>query len=289
MNTILELYENLSDVQKNLVRLAVVDLCVQMPCGVVAVILKTEKFYDFVGAPTYLLLAAVSLALGHSDMGSISLRQWFNLIAIGAWSLRLSIFLFARILRSGRDRRFKYIRGNPIMFLGAWFMQAQWIFVVGAAAYLCNLKKDDQPLVPTTCLGMALWVAGFLMEVVADSQKSTWQRNPDNHGKWIDVGLWSVCQHPNYVGEIILWFGLYLTNYSICEEQWEHILAAASPTFLTLLLRFLSGVPMLQAYAKKKWGSDPDWRKYHATTPKLLFFMKPFMSNPCTGKGGKDD
>jgi steroid 5-alpha reductase family enzyme len=89
-------------------------------------------------------------------------------------------------------------------------------------------------------------------------------------GKFLSTGLWSISRHPNYFGEITLWFGLYLSASSVFQGfQYASIL---SPVVIYLLLTRLSGVPHLEKTGMKKWGSQPDYQKYLRETPCLVPF-----------------
>jgi len=252
--------------------LAAIDFGIQTTLSVVAIVKKTEKFYDLAGGNTFTLLAASALLLQDKD-STVSFRQKMNCAMVGLWATRLSCFLFWRVLKSGEDRRFRQAKQNNKMFFSFWLMQGAWVFLAGLPVWITNVRNHDSDEIDGYMMaGWSIFAAGFLIETIADLQKTLWRANPLNKGKWINKGLWALCQHPNYFGEIMLWFGIYLANVS-SFQGWEHI-GLISPVFTFLLLRYVSGVPLLQKYAKKKWGNDAAWRKYNETTP-LLFFRMP--------------
>ena len=91
-------------------------------------------------------------------------------------------------------------------------------------------------------------------------------------GKFITSGLWSLSRHPNYFGEILLWFGLYVSASSVFKG-WQY-LAVLSPVFVHLLITKLSGIPMLEKAGVKKWGHLPEYQNYLKDTPILVPFWK---------------
>ena len=117
-------------------------------------------------------------------------------------------------------------------------------------------------------VGLSIWLLGFGVEVIADNQKSAFNKDPDNQGKWIDSGLWSYSRHPNYLGEILLWTGIACFGVP-CFTGLERV-AWISPVFVFLLLTKLSGIPILDKRALEKWGDDEEYQTYRENTPALL-------------------
>ena len=115
---------------------------------------------------------------------------------------------------------------------------------------------------------MCIWLGGFLLEVTADAQKARFAQDPAQRGRFIQSGLWAWSRHPNYFGEIVLWTGLFVAGlHSYQGGQWVAVL---SPLFVTLLLTRVSGIPLLERRADKRWGSDPSYQAYKSRTPVLI-------------------
>ena len=117
-------------------------------------------------------------------------------------------------------------------------------------------------------IGLSMWILGFGIETIADNQKTVFNKEPNNQGKWIDSGLWYYSRHPNYLGEILLWTGIAFFGIS-CFTGLERV-AWISPIFIYLLLTKISGTPILDKRALEKWGDDPEYQKYRANTPALI-------------------
>lgn len=225
---------------------------------------RTEKFYDLTGSITYLSMMGLALALAPS----LDLRAKLAAGAVILWSLRLGLFLFTRINADGHDRRFAEIKINPFRFLAAWSIQALWCLLTAAAALAIITSPKQQPLDIFLIVGGAMWVIGFLIEVVADEQKKAFRKDPANAGKFIDKGLWSRSRHPNYFGEILLWSGMAIAAIPVLMGGlWITLI---SPLFVTLLLTKVSGIPLLDASARKRWGDDPEYQAYRKRTPALI-------------------
>ena len=121
-----------------------------------------------------------------------------------------------------------------------------------------------------TISGIIIWVFGFIFEVVADKQKTEF--NKKNKGRFISTGLWSLTRHPNYFGEFTLWAGLAII--SIPYLYGINYIVLTSPLFIYLLLTKVSGVNLLEEIGEKRWGSEKEYQDYKKNTPK--FFPKFF-------------
>ena len=133
-------------------------------------------------------------------------------------------------------------------------------------------RRSIVTLAAIAVIGFLVWVFGFTMEVVADYQKSRFNADPNNKGKFIQSGLWSRSRHPNYFGEIILWTGVMVIALPVLQG-WQWV-ALISPVFVTLLLTRVSGIPLLEKKADQKWGGQADYEAYKKTTPVLIPRLK---------------
>jgi steroid 5-alpha reductase family enzyme len=229
---------------------------------------KTERFYDLTGGLTYLTVVGFSLWAG-SQSEPPSPRELIISLLVVIWSLRLSSFLYFRIHRTGKDGRFDQLKTSPIRFLVPWTLQGLWVFLTMIVVIVINSQSDSASALGIwDGLGLSIWILGFGIEAIADKQKTVFNTEPNNQGKWIDCGLWSYSRHPNYLGEILLWTGIAFFGIS-CFTGLERV-AWVSPIFIYLLLTKVSGIPILDKRALEKWGEDPEYQKYRENTPALL-------------------
>lgn len=229
-----------------------------------AYLLKTEKFYDLTGSITYLTVVAVTLFLSPER----DLRSWLLAALVAVWAVRLGSFLFLRIKKAGEDRRFREIKQSFPRFLRAWTLQGLWVsFSLSAALVVITAAKRVE-FGLFAIVGLIVWLIGFGIEVIADRQKSQFNADPANKGKFINIGLWSWSRHPNYFGEIVLWIGVMIVALPVLQG-WQWV-ALISPIFISLLLTRISGVPMLEERADEKWGGQEDYEAYKANTSVLI-------------------
>jgi steroid 5-alpha reductase family enzyme len=229
-----------------------------------AYVLQTEKFYDLTGSITYVSVITLA-ALLSPGLDGRSLLLW-ALVVI--WAIRLGTFLFGRIRRAGKDDRFDEIKPSFIRFLNVWTIQALWVTFTMAASLVVITTATRKDLDIFALVGFLVWAFGFTLEVIADVQKSRFAANPANKGQFIQTGLWSRSRHPNYFGEITLWVGVAVIALPILLG-WQWV-ALISPVFVALLITRISGVPLLEKKADKKWGGQEDYEAYKKRTPVLI-------------------
>lgn len=225
---------------------------------------QTEKFFDLTGSLTYIIVSTLALLLSEGVDGR-AILVW-ALVVI--WAARLGAFLFGRIKKAGKDDRFDEIKPSFIRFLNTWTIQGLWITFTLIAALITITATERKELDVFALIGLLVWIAGFGMEIVADSQKSRFRADPQNQGKFIRTGLWSRSRHPNYFGEILLWIGVTIIALPVLQG-WRWV-ALVSPVLVTLLLTRVSGIPLLEKKADQKWGGQEEYETYKKTTPVLI-------------------
>lgn len=184
------------------------------------------------------------------------------------WTIRLGAFLFVRTMITGGDSRFEEVKKNPGMFFVFWTMQAVWVWVCCLPLILENASVRNPGLNWSDVLGIVMYTTGFLVEAIADFQKFAFKMNPENKGRFVDVGLWKYARYPQYFGENLLWWGIFATA-SAGLHGWEFV-AVASPLLVMLLTLYISGIPIQEKQAKERWGDDPEYIDYRKKTNFLV-------------------
>ncbi|KAL7620833.1 hypothetical protein AAE478_009831 [Parahypoxylon ruwenzoriense] len=239
----------------------------------IAFALKFDKLTDFAGGTNFVLLAALTLGLSRNP----DARQVVASAFIMAWGLRLSLFLLFRVLRTGKDDRFDGTRDRFFPFLGFWVFQMLWVWTVSLPVTILNSPAVRQyaariPAFGTgrDIAGVVLFGIGFVMETVSDAQKFAFRsRNPDG-AAICDIGFFYFSRHPNYFGEIIIQFSIYMISVSaaadghIGSQAFNALYASiVGPFFLTILLMFVSGLPLSERPgAKKRYEKGLNWAAY---------------------------
>jgi len=231
---------------------------------IVAFIKQTDALTDF----TYCLSFVLGCWLAHySNPSTTSLCLS---CAITLWAIRLGLYLAYRVHLTGRDKRFDTMRKNFVKFGSFWFLQGVSVCIILLPFILCF------PLISKTgttwlTIGIIFFILGLGIESVADYQKFSFRRSAQDD-EFCNVGLWSLVQHPNYLGEIVCWWSLTITLIPyFFGWTWIGLLG---PIWVTILLTKISGIPLLQESWAKKYGHLDSFKEYQINTPLLLPKLK---------------
>ncbi len=238
---------------------------------------RTDKLTDFSYSLSFFIIAPVLLVSAGSPYEPI---QILLAAAVMVWGLRLGGYLFYRIMKIGKDDRFDDKRGNFVEFLKFWVLQALvvWLVMLPSSLYLTRRPLGGSGLL-LPGIGFAVFIAGLIIEAVSDMQKFRYKLDSGHRGHWVDTGLWRFSRHPNYFGEILLWWGLFLVVVPSLEG-WDW-LAVIGPLTITVMILFVSGIPLLEKSADSKYGDNQEYLAYKARTSILV----PFPPSKARGQG----
>jgi len=170
---------------------------------------------------------------------------------ITVWGLRLSTHIFMRNWGRGEDPRYKAWRKQwgafviPRSFLQIFMLQGVIMLVVAYPILVIN-SSHTPGLSWLAIIGFSIWLTGFLFESISDYQLYTFITNPQNTGAILTSSLWRYTRHPNYFGEVLVWWGIFLVALSVPYGATTII----SPLIITYLLVYVSGIPMTEALFK---------------------------------------
>ncbi|OCL07926.1 DUF1295-domain-containing protein [Glonium stellatum] len=233
---------------------------------------KFDKLTDFAGGTNFILLAIITLAFsgGRNNAHNV-VASLFIII----WGARLSGFLLFRILKTGKDSRFDDRRDKFFPFLGFWVLQMIWVWAVSLPVTVLNspsVARFNQPNFGTgrDIAGVILYAIGLIMESTSDIQKYRFRAQHGNDGSVCDTGFFYWTRHPNYFGEIIIQFSIFMIAVSPAAYGYVHGGAYAAlyasilgPFFLTVLLLFVSGLSLQERPgARKRYERGTNWDAY---------------------------
>jgi len=243
---------------------------------ILAAAFKVDKFTDVCYGTNFAALALLTFFLNATYYP----RQIFVTAAVLVWGVRLAGYLFFRILSMGHDRRFDGIREHRGKFFIWFFFQFGVVWLVSLPFIILNSRDHNPPLQANDYVAWAIFAISLVCESVADHQKFMYRNDPKNKGHWCDIGLWKYSRHPNYFGEIMVWWAIFMTSATVLVD-WEWFTIGASPVFMTIILMFLSGIPTTERSTDERFWSNAEYVKWKKATPVLI----PFFPNVFTGIG----
>ncbi|MFJ3905634.1 DUF1295 domain-containing protein [Streptomyces sp. NPDC090025] len=238
-------------------------LAVMLVTFVLGTVRRLHRLVDVAWGIAFAAVAVVSwlLAAGHGD----DVRRTAVALATVAWGLRLALHIARRGRGHGEDPRYARMlargrgRGRPALHAlrKVYLLQGALVWLVSLPVQVAVLLPG--PLEVTAFLGLALWAAGLAFEAVGDHQLARFKADPANRGRVMDRGLWNWTRHPNYFGDFLVWWGLYLTA---CATWRTALLTLVSPLVMSGLLIWGSGKRLLEAHMADR----PGYADYRART-----------------------
>ena len=232
--------------------------------------LKNAGVIDIFWGPAIALVAWVSVfAYDHP----FSAPTWLLLAMVSLWALRLALHLGRRNLGAPEDFRYAAFRqqaGDGFWLrslVTIFWLQAALAWVVAAPLVGHAARVDDGSLGLVHYVGGIIFLVGFLFESVADAQLRSFKADPANEGEVLSSGLWGLTRHPNYFGEAVLWWGIYVATIGTGGAPF-----VVGPILITWMLMRFSGVAMLERGLKDR---KPKYADYIENTPAFFPRLLP--------------
>lgn len=223
--------------------------------------LRNNSIVDMGWGIGFVLMNGI-LALQFNRFDSINLLMT---VLVTLWGTRLFLHILKRNFGKPEDFRYANWRSEwgkyavPRAFFQVYVLQGIMMWLIGLPLILMKAPYTAGEWSPGTAAGLLIWLVGFCFEVFGDRQLEIFKRNPDNKGRILDSGLWRYSRHPNYFGEAVMWWGMGIIGLAAGMP----VFGMVSPLVITWLLRFVSGVPLLE----KSFEKRPGFAEYKARTP----------------------
>ena len=226
--------------------------------------LRDVSWIDVIWGVAFVLVAWIAYAVGDGD----ATRRLLVALMITVWGLRLAGYLGWRKARDRREdpRYTEWRRKYPNTFalrslVTVFLLQGTLVWVVSLPVQAA--ASEDGGLGALDYVGIAVWAAGLLFESVGDFQLARFKADPANKGKVMNRGLWSLTRHPNYFGDFLVWWGLFIVAVSAGAPWWTVI----GPLVMTTLLVRVSGKGHLERSMSKRPGYDQYMRSTSGFVP----------------------
>jgi steroid 5-alpha reductase family enzyme len=224
-----------------------------------ATLIKDNSIVDIGWGMGFLVVISTGLLL----LPAINTFHAALVAMVFIWGLRLSGYIFSRHRNVGEDYRYVQWRKEwgkyvvPRAFFQIFMLQGGFMYII-ALPLMIAVANPSAVINWVSITGIVLWLIGFLFEAVGDYQKSQFKANQANSGKIMQSGLWRYTRHPNYFGEVLLWWGIWV--FVLPAGYWY--VTIISPIILTFLLTKVSGVAMLE----KKYAGNKEFEEYARKT-----------------------
>lgn len=226
-----------------------------------SLLLRDAGIVDLFWGAGFVIVAWSSFLLSRE----VAHQSWLLPLLVTLWGGRLTGYLALRNLGHAEDKRYAAMRerGGPKFWwtslLSIFWLQATVLWLVALPLQLAQVATVAHGWEWLQWPGLLLWGMGLFFETVGDAQLASFKRRLENRGKILRTGLWRYTRHPNYFGDFLVWWGLYLVAVAAGAPLWT----AIGPFMMSVFLVFVSGVAMterIMLYEK------PDYADYIATT-----------------------
>jgi steroid 5-alpha reductase family enzyme len=225
---------------------------------VIGMLRKRNDVADIAWGPGFILVGVYAWATRpYSPLAALV----YGMVTL--WGLRLSLHIALRHRGKPEDFRYQQWRaawGKSFVlrsFLQVYLLQAGFMLLISAP--LLIVAEAAPPAIHAWSIpGVLLWLIGFFFEAIGDYQLAVFVKNKTSQHEIMETGLWRYTRHPNYFGEVLLWWGIFLVVLPVQHGIWGII----SPVTITFLLLFVSGIPMLEA----KYAENPKFQAYKKRT-----------------------
>jgi steroid 5-alpha reductase family enzyme len=240
-------------------------LCFMVAVWILSLPLKDASIVDIFWGLGFVLIAWAAFFRAEGFPG----RQLLICILVTVWGLRLAGHIARRKRGSGEDRRYQAWRARHgkafwwVSLFKIFGLQGFLLWVISLGIQAGQRAAQPQGFTWLDGLGLLVWMTGFFFEAVGDLQLARFKADPANRGKVMDRGLWAYTRHPNYFGEAVMWWGLFLIVLSAPGTLWTIV----SPLTITFLLLKVSGVTLLEKNIEER---RPKYRDYVRKTPAFI-------------------
>ena len=228
--------------------------------------IKRADFIDIYWGPSFFFSALLIFFLNNN----FTLANFIVLILVGIWGIRLALYLFFRNIKKDEDKRYVKIRasiGNIGLYFITYMIQVVLIGLVSLPIQVLIIQTETANLNFISLIGIIIALSGVVIESIADFQMSNFKLIPNNKGKLMDKGLWQFSRHPNYFGDSLFWWGVFILSYGYTSN----LLIAISPVIMTYFLINISGVSLLERQIKHK---KEGYEEYINSTSSFILMPK---------------
>jgi steroid 5-alpha reductase family enzyme len=233
---------------------------------IISLLKRRTDIVDIAWGLGFIVIAIFSLL----NQEPLTDRMIMVFILVLLWGTRLSLHIYSRNKGKKEDYRYQNFKDSwgknfyTRSYFQIFLLQGLFMIIVSLPITFIS-TYSTKPINTLDLIGLVIWIGGFLIETIADIQLNNFiklKKEGKTETRFADTGLWKYSRHPNYFGEITQWWGIGIIALSVSTGH----ISLIGPAFITYLIIFVSGIPLLE----KKFKTDPEWEKYTSKTRKLL-------------------
>ena len=226
----------------------------------ISLIKNNNNLIDIAWGIGFIFIALLSLFLNEN----FQIRQLIVTSLIILWGVRLTSHIYSRIKKvkknfdyyerlKEKDERTSIIKKLLYAFV---FQLIVLLLMIYPVLFINSVQNP--PLRYTDFIGLVIWVIGFFFESIGDFQLAKFNKKSENRNKILKKGLWKFTRHPNYFGETLMWWGIFIFATSL-PGGW---ITVVGPLTITYILFFVSGIPLIE----KEFENNLEYQEYKKTT-----------------------
>ncbi len=235
---------------------------------IVAVVRRRNDIADVAWGTGFIIIFLLLILLNKS----YAFRTLFAFLLVLLWGIRLTLHIYFRNRKKKEDYRYKEWREDwgGLVYIRSFFqifMLQGLMMLLIAIPFLVLVLKPGSGINPLDMIGGFIWGIGFYFETIGDFQLAQFMSDPKNKGKILTTGLWKYTRHPNYFGEVTMWWGIFIITLSSPFG----LLSIVSPITITYLILCVSGIPLLE----KRYKGNKEFEKYKKNTSPFFPWFPP--------------
>ena len=210
----------------------------------ISLVLRNVTIVDTLWGLGFVLVGWITFYMAGGYAG----RKILIAVLTTLWGLRLAAHLSWRNWGAGEDPRYGAWRKASgkqfwiVSLFKVFILQAVFLWVIALALQIGQIAPTPEHFTGFDLLGLLVWLLGFFFEAVSDFQLARFKADPETKGKVMKQGLWKYSRHPNYFGESLIWWGIFLIALATPNSWWTVI----SPLVITAVLLKMTGIPLTE-------------------------------------------
>jgi steroid 5-alpha reductase family enzyme len=219
-------------------------LAMMLTGWIISLIYRNVTIVDSLWGLGFVIIAWLTFSMASGYPG----RKLLISLLVTLWGVRLILHLSWRNWGHGEDPRYGSWRQKSgdgfwlVSLFKVFILQAVFLWAISLGLQWGQMSAQPSALMWLDYVGLGIWIVGFFFEAVGDYQLARFKADADQKGRVMDRGLWAYSRHPNYFGESLVWWGIFMITLATPLGWWTMI----SPIIITIVLLKMTGVSLME-------------------------------------------